>query len=167
MEGKMKKIFRKYSEMDNVSKEDLRLLYVYHVLSEICKKYRRSIGGNEKEKIMRLILNCLDTTNLSVEYVITSILEIVNCQAITIEDLENLETNELVDILFNVDSKPKEKVMLEFMNRGYHCIFLRNRERYFLILTKDSYTDVLTFKNFEEILNNSIEQFLLEKKLYG
>lgn len=162
----MKKVFRKYNEMDNVSKGDLRLLYIYHTLLQICKKYG-NIGINEKEKLMRLILNCLDATTLSVEHIIIRILEVVKCQEITIEDLENLETNELVDILFNVNSGQKGKIILEFMNRGYHCIFFKNKKRYYLTLTKDSYTDVLVFKNIEEILSNSIEQFLLEKKLYG
>lgn len=171
----MKNLLKKYNEMDSEIKENLDLLYIYHLLLSISKEYKDIDLNevNEREKLVQMILKCSYSTNLSIEDIITNILEVLNCQDITIEDLENLEINELLDIIFNVadeetfDEKEDEEIISEFTSRGYYCVFFKNKEQYFLLLIQDSHIDIIVFDNIEEILNNSVEQFLLEKKLYG
>lgn len=171
----MKNLLKKYNEMDNEIKEDLELLYIYHLFLSISKEYDdiNLDEMNDQEKLVQMVLRCSYSTNLSIEDIITNILEVLNCQDITIEDLNNLEINELLDILFNVDSEEisneneGDEIITEFTNRGYYCVFFKNKEQYFLLLIQDSHVDILVFDNIEEILSNSVEQFLLEKKLYG
>ena len=179
----MKNLIKKYSELDNEIKKDLQLLYIYNELLSISEDYEnvKIKDINEKEKIMQIILKCVYCTNISIDDIITNIFEILDCQDITIDDLDKLEIDELLEILFDDDIEVTEvleeseesetsndgEIILEFNCRGYHCIFLKNEDKYFLIMIYGEDTEILIFDSIEEILSNSIEKFLLEKKLYG
>lgn len=176
----MKNLIKKYSELNDEIKDNLHLLYIYNELLSISEYYEnlRIKDIDEREKLMQVILKCVYCTNICIDDIITNIFEVLNCQDITIDDLENLEIDELLEILFDGEIEVTEvfeesetsndgEIILEFTCRGYHCIFLKDDDKYFLILIDGEDAEVLVFNSLEEILSNSIEQFLLEQKLYG
>lgn len=175
----MKNILKKYYELDEESKEVLPFLYMYQELLSAIDNFENITINNmyDEEILMQTIIKCWYSTDLDPINIIDRILTILNCQDITIKDFENLTLDELQELILTEDSDESldetleelkdEEILLEFLCRGYDCIFYNHKDKYYLVLLYDDDVDVLIFNNMQEILGNSIEKFLLEKKLYG
>lgn len=176
----MKNLMKKYYEMDDEVKDDLELLYTYQVLLSIFGEYKdvkiKTIG--ELEKLMQIIQKCMFTTNFSADCIITNILEILNCQDTTINDLEDLEIEDLLEVLFTDDeyedndedcqdeeisnNEENQEIIAEFTYKDYYCIFCQNRDKYLIILNKDEDTDVVVLNSIDEVFNGTLERKLSE-----
>lgn len=176
----MKNLMKKYYEMDDEVKKDLELLYTYQVLLSLFGEYEnikiKTIG--ELEKLMQIIQKCMISTNFSVDCIITNILEILNYQDITINDLDDLELEDLLEVLFTDEEyeendedcqdeetsndKNNQEIIAEFTYKDYYCIFCQNRDKYLIILNKGKDTDVVVLNSIDEIFNGTLERKLSE-----
>lgn len=176
----MKNLIKKYYEMDDEVKKDLELLYTYQVLLSLFGEYEnikiKTIG--ELEKLMQIIQKCMISTNFSVDCIITNILEILNYQDITINDLDDLELEDLLEVLFTDEEyeendedcqdeetsndKNNQEIIAEFTYKDYYCIFCQNRDKYLIILNKGKDTDVVVLNSIDEIFNGTLERKLSE-----
>ena len=174
----MKNILKKYYKLDEETKEVLPFLYMYQELISAIENFPDIKIKNmyDEEILMQTIIKCWYSTDLEVTNIVDKILSILNCQDITIKDFENIELDELLELISDEDDaeilseseiSEDEESVLEFTCRGYHCIFFKEQDKYFLILVNGDDTDILIFNSIEEILGDSIEKFLLEQRLYG
>ena len=169
----MKNILKKYYKLDEETKEVLPFLYMYQELISAIENFPDIKIKNmyDEEILMQTIIKCWYSTDLEVTNIVDKILSILNCQDFTIKDFENIELDELLELISDEDDAEilpeSEESVLEFTCRGYHCIFFKEQDKYFLILVNGDDTDILIFNSIEEILGNSIEKFLLEQRLYG
>lgn len=180
----MKNLMKKYYEMDDEVKKDLELLYTYQVLLSLFGEYEnikiKTIG--ELEKLMQIIQKCMISTNFSADCIITNILEILNYQDITINDLDDLELEDLLEVLFTdekyeendedyqdeeiSDKEDNQEIIAEFTYRDYYCIFCQNRDKYLIILNKGEDTDVIVLNSIDEMFNGTMERKLAELDLH-
>ena len=98
----MKKIMKKYYELDEEVKDDLELLYIYQILSSLFSEYEnvKIYTFEDLDKLIHIIQKCMNVTDFSVDFIITNILEILNLQDVTINDLYDLELEDLLEVLF-------------------------------------------------------------------
>lgn len=180
----MKNLMKKYYEMDDEVKKDLELLYAYQVLLSLFGEYEnikiKTIG--ELERLMQIIQKCMISTNFSADCIITNILEILNYQDITINDLDDLELEDLLEVLFTddeyeendedyqdeeiSDKEDNQEIIAEFTYKDYYCIFCQNRDKYLIILNKGEDTDVIVLNSIDEIFNGTMERKLAELDLH-
>ena len=76
----MKKIMKKYYELDEEVKDDLELLYIYQILSSLFSEYEnvKIYTFEDLDKLIHIIQKCMNVTDFSVDFIITNILEILN-----------------------------------------------------------------------------------------
>lgn len=176
----MKDLLKKYYEMDSKARNDLEVLYIYHVFLALLEGYDMAKEKLKKikdiEKLIQIVQKCINFTDFSIDYIVKNIIVTINCQDVNIEDLENLTIEELIEVLFvnNNDESEKEdnklkedgKIIAEFNYNGYYCVFCKNKNKYLLILIKNEDIDVITFDKVEEIFYSSIDKKIMELKLY-
>lgn len=173
----MKNLIKKYYELNNETKVDFEQLYIYHKFTSILNNYKNIDlkDISEQEKVLKLISKCNSLVDFSLDTIINQILITLNNPDITVDDLEELDTDELLDIIFSEDTTSSEtienpdsqEIIAEFLYREYYCIFCKNKEKYILILLSEDSIDTITFKNLDAIFNDTIDKLLLEKRLYG
>lgn len=177
----MKNLMKKYYEMDDNVKKDLELLYIYQILVSTFGEYENikinTIG--ELEKLIQIIQNCMIMTDFSVDFIITNILEILDSQDISINDLDELEIDDLLELIF-IDKEEKyedsqdeiskdnekQEIIAEFNYGKYYCIFCQNKDKYLVILNKNKYTSVIVLNSIDEIFNGTFEKKLVELDWY-
>lgn len=173
----MENLIKKYYELNNEIKVDFEQLYIYHKFTTLLNNYK-NIGLkdiNEQEKILKLISKCNSLVDFSLDTIINQLLITLNGPDITVEDLEELDTDELLDIIFSEDTTSSEtlenpesqEIIAEFIYRQYYCIFCKNKEKYILILLAEDSIETVSFNSLEDIFNDTIDKILLEKRLYG
>lgn len=180
----MKNLIKKYYEMDDEVKDDLEILYTYQILLSLFGEYENvkinTIG--ELEKLMQIIQKCMITTDFSVDYIITNILEILEMQDVSINDLYNLEIDELQEILFSADEDEndkncqdkeipinetnKQEIIAEFTYKNYYCIFCQNKDKYLVIINKGEDTNVIVLNSINEMFDGTLDEKLSELNLH-
>ena len=113
--------------------------------------------------------------DFSLDTIINRLLITLSGTDITVEDLEKLDTDELLEIIFSEDTTSSEtlenpesqEIIAEFIYREYYCIFCKNKEKYILILLAEDSIETISFNSLEDIFNDTIDKLLLDKRLYG
>lgn len=155
----MKEIIKKYYKLDDETKEMLEALYMLNELECTMGDYENvkidTLG--DEEIILSIAMNCTYLTNLGPNEIIKRLLEILNCRDITINDLNELDSDELIELMQNVDDEINEnldnlKIVAEFIYRGLFCVLLKDNEKYILTYEKDDDARVLIFNTIEELL---------------
>lgn len=173
----MKNLVKKYYELNNEIKVDFEQLYIYHKFTTMLNNYK-NIGLkdiNEQERILQLISKCNSLVDFSLDTIINQLLITLSGPDITVEDLEKLDTDELIEVIFSEDTTSSEtlenpesqEIIAEFIYRQYYCIFCKNKEKYILILLAEDSIETVSFNSLEDIFNDTIDKILLEKRLYG
>ena len=170
----MKNLIKKYYEINSEHKVDYEQLYIYHKFISLLNNYKTVTfkDVSEQERVYQLILKCTSFADLSVDTIINRLLETLSIADITIEDLEKLSTDELLEIIFfenttSTEDTESQEVIAEFVYRNYYCIFCKNKNKYILILLSEDKIETLSFNSLEEIFNDTIDKILLEQRLYG
>lgn len=165
----MKSILKKYYEIDKETKEILPFLYMYHELLETKDNYEniKIKDMYDEEILMQTIIKCWYATNLDTTNIVDRLLNILNCEDITMNELEDLSIEELEELMCDEEVIQASNIISEFTYRGFYCIFYRSGEKYLLILNKDGKSEVVAFNQFEDIFSAVITNKLLEERLYG
>lgn len=84
----MKRILKKYYEMNDNEKADIRDLCILHELEEQLSKYEDlGLDIADEEIIFEQIKNILTYSNIKDSEIISRLLELLKCRDITIEDI--------------------------------------------------------------------------------
>lgn len=158
----MKNIIKRYYELDDETKELLEPLYMFHELESSMDDYENVEINNlgDEESILEIAICCSYLTNLGSDVIIRRILEILNCRDISINDLKELESDELIELLQNTDDDINTaKIITEFTFNNLFCVLLKDKEKYILTYQKNN-TDsrVLIFNNLEQLLSIIIQR---------
>lgn len=166
----MKKIINIYHKLDNKTKDILEPLYILKELEDSLKDLNTikvSVSIDE-ERFLELAMSCLYLTNLGADKIVIKILEIIINTEMTLEDLHELDTEELKDIMEsdedNVDENEDEKekeIITEFFYKGLFCVLVKDKGKYILVYDEDGNTTSLIFNNLEEILSIIIHRDLV------
>ena len=168
----MRNIFKKYYEMSNDTKEMLAELYMIHEFENLILEYENLdlSSMKDEETIVKIAIECWYYSNIDGGEIIRRILEILNCRDITIEDLDNNDTEYLIDLITEEKTDFKEYlnkniILSEFVYKNYKCAFFRDGTRLILTFEKNDYVEVCIFNTFEEILCFVIDNKLDLKKI--
>lgn len=163
----MRNIFKKYFKMSDNTKENLGELYMLHELECLLEEYEdiniSSIA--DEETILKVAIECWYYSNIDGGEIIKRILDILNCRDITIEDLDNIEIDELIELITEDETDFKKElkktvILSEFIYKDLKCAFFRDGSRLILTFEKNNNVEVCIFNTFEEILC-----FIIDNKL--
>ena len=96
----MKKILKKYYEMNDNEKDDIEDLCILHELEEQLENYEDlGLDIADEEVIFEEIKNILPYSNIKHSEIISRLLELLRCRDITIDDIAGTPTEELIQLI--------------------------------------------------------------------
>lgn len=167
----MKSVFKKYYEMPDSTKEMLAELYMINELENLIPEYKdiSILSIKDEEIIVKVAIECWYYSNIDGGEIIRRILDILNCRDITIDDLAQIDTEYLIDLITDDETDFKEQpikniILSEFIYKNYKCAFFRDNTRLILTFEKNNHVEVCIFNTFEEILCFVIDNKIDSKK---
>ena len=139
-------IFEKYNRLTDEEKEDLEDLYIVHQLyKQLEKNNIVDLTKLEYKILFNKAKECFKFSNIDVREIIKRMLEILKCVDKTINDIDDLELEELVDLISNKDSdfkdiEPKKDILFAITTAKFYCLLLKYEGQYMLICEKDNGT---------------------------
>lgn len=156
---KMKNLFKKYYELSEEMKEILPNLYILHELESLLSEYENItiISTKDKEIIIKVVLECWYYSNIDGGEVIRRILDMLNCRSITIDELLEIDTEALINLITEEETDFKEIsnkniIISEFTYKNLKCAFFKDGTKLILTFERDNCVEVCIFNSFEEIL---------------
>ena len=168
----LKPIIKKYYELDDENKDLLYPMYLFHELENQLNEAETidiyTIA--DEEKILNIAIDCSYITDLDGQEIIRRLLEILKCRDIEIDDILELTSEELKELILDINDKSNcnndaIQVIKKFIYKDSFCVFYKYENRYFLAFDEGEDVNVIIFNNIEEILGNLIDSYLaLDKK---
>lgn len=160
----MKRILKKYYELDKESKELLPFLYMYQELQSSLEEHENIKINNmyEEEILLQTLIKCWYSTNLDAKDIIDKLLEAVECQGIEILKFKEFDIDELKAI---VDYNPR--IIEEFDYEGHHCILYKTDEKYLLDMIQGEEFDRLNFKSLAPMLHKLLKYHFSTRESAG
>lgn len=163
----MKKILKKYYEMNDNEKDDIEDLCILHELEGQLVDYEDlGLDIADEEVIFEEVKNILPYSNIKHSEIISRLLELLRCRDITIDDIVGTATEELIQLITEDTGEFKDtkyEIIKEFSCGLYYCVFIRQGEKFILIFEKDNISHVEMFNSFESILRYVIKNILLSE----
>ena len=192
----MNDLIIKYYGINKKTREEMDLIYAYHVLTDKLKnKYERmSIPIVELEDLMQIIQRCTELTDYSMDCIVDNILEVINCKDISITELKGLTDDELLEVLFYEyeeqeedefedeeieEQQTKEKnveeiqetqiiqgVLTEFCFEDYYCILCAFKDKYIVILMNSNCVRGIVLNSVEGAFDGTLARKLRDLEFY-
>lgn len=163
----MKKILKKYYEMSDNEKANIRDLCILHELEEQLVNYEDlGLDIADEEIIFEQTKALLACSHIKHSEIISRLLELLRCNHISIDDIIGTSTEELLELITkeNKDLKNTEyEILKEFSCGLYYCVFVKQGKKFILFFEKNNNSHVEMFNNFEEILRYVIKNILLSE----
>lgn len=165
----MKNIIKKYYEMDDETKEMLEALYMFNELETTMEDYENvNMNLGEEEALLEIAMQCTYLTNFGPDEIIKRLLQILNGRDITVDDLKELESDEVIELMQNVDDNITEneddlEIVKQFVYDGLFCLLLKTNDKYILICEKDNNAKVVIFNDIEQLLSILTQVDMLSK----
>jgi len=162
----MKNIIKKYYKLDEETKEMLEALYMFNELETTAEDFEDVSIYNirDKEIFLDIAMNCTYLTDLGPDKIVRRLLEILSCRDITLEDINELDTDTLVELMEGSDDESKEsnsKIITEFIYKDLFCLLLKSNDKYILTYLQENDIRRLVFNSLEEILAIIIQRDLI------
>lgn len=155
----MRNIIKKYYKLDDETKDMLEALYMFNELETTAEDFE-DVGIyniRDKEIFLDIAMNCTYLTNLGPDKIVKRLLEILSCRDITLDNINELDTDELIELMEIEDEDDTIKEDLEIVNQfiynGFFCLLLKDNNKYILITEKNNNSKVITFNNIEQLLS--------------
>lgn len=187
----MKNLLKKYYMLDDETKDDLEMLYIYQKVTQIGEEYPNIRINNlsEMEKLMQIIVKCIVCSGYGIDDIVTNIYETLSCRDITILDLDNLDIDNLLEILFNdIDDEEYEDYEEESeyddfedepeysgkpsINNYEHiadirfedsfCICYKQNKKYIINQINGETGNIIVFDSFEDIIRDVLRTHIEE-----
>ena len=176
----MKNLLTKYYNLDDETKEMLPFLYMYNELLASIDDYEdvEITSLADEEIIMNVIMKCWYSMNMDPLDIVHNLLSILDCQDISIKDLENQDIDSLKELMGyeeiieteetgeTTETTETSEIINDFKYKGYYCVLCSCRDKFLLILNNDDKSDVLIFDSMKNALSPIIDRHLIEKSLY-
>ena len=162
----MRNIIKKYYKLDEETKEMLEALYMFNELETTAEDFE-DVGIyniRDKEIFLDIAMNCTYLTDLGPDKIVRRLLEILSCRDITLEDMNELDTDTLVELMEGSDDESKEsnsKIITDFIYKDLFCLLLKSNDKYILTYIKENDIRRLVFNSLEEILAIIIQRDLI------
>lgn len=162
----MRNIIKKYYKLDEETKEMLEALYMFNELETTAEDFE-DVGIyniRDKEIFLDIAMNCTYLTDLGSDKIVRRLLEILSCRDITLEDMNELDTDTLVELMEGSDDESKEinsKIITDFIYKDLFCLLLKSNDKYILTYIKENDIRRLVFNSLEEILAIIIQRDLI------
>ncbi len=162
----MRNIIKKYYKLDEETKEMLEALYMFNELETTAEDFEDVSIYNirDKEIFLDIAMNCTYLTDLGPDKIVRRLLEILSCRDITLEDMNELDTDTLVELMEGSDDESKEsnsKIITEFIYKDLFCLLLKSNDKYILTYLQENDIRRLVFNSLEEILAIIIQRDLI------
>jgi len=162
----MRNIIKKYYKLDEETKEMLEALYMFNELETTAEDFEDVSIYNirDKEIFLDIAMNCTYLTDLGPDKIVRRLLEILSCRDITLEDINELDTDTLVELMEGSDDESKEsnsKIITEFIYKDLFCLLLKSNDKYILTYLQENDIRRLVFNSLEEILAIIIQRDLI------
>ncbi len=160
----MKDIIKKYYKLDDEIKEDLYVLNMFHEIESLLEEYEDTdiISIADEEKLLEVALACSVLTTLDASEIVKRLLEVLNCQDVSIIDFEELDASEILELITNTEDENTSEPIEVFINNGNLRIFTKQGERYIIAYQNGDKHKVLGFKDTEELIAKIIDNDILE-----
>ena len=155
----MKNIIKKYYEMDDETKEMLEALYMFHELESTMEDYENvNMSLGDEETLLEIAMCCTYLTNFGPDEIIKRLLQILDCRDITVNDIRELESDELTELMQNLDDDIIEdendlEIVKQFVYDDLFCLLLKDNYKYILVCEKNNNAKVVIFNDIEQLLS--------------
>lgn len=170
----MKNLFNKYYELSKQTKEILPNLYILHELESLLSEYENIniISTKDKEIIIKVALECWYYSNIDGGEVVRRILDKLNCRSITIDELLEFDTEDLINLITEEEKDFKEIsnkniIISEFTYKNLKCAFFKDSTKLILTFERNNCVEVCIFNSFEEILCHIIDDRLKVQNVFS
>lgn len=162
-------IFKKYNNLTDEQKNDLEDLYIIHQLYKKLEEYKDlGLTNTDKEIVFNKVKECLKLSNINIMEIITRLFEMLECIDITIYNINDLETDEIIELLSETEkdfkTKVKKKDILFAINTNrFYCFLIRYDTQYMLVCEKEDGTQYQRkFKTLFDLAYYISRKFLQE-----
>ena len=190
----MNDLIVKYYGINKKTREEMDLIYAYHVLTyKLENQYKRmAVPIAELEDLMKIIQRCTELTDYCMDTIVENILEVINCKDISIAELKGLTDDELLEVLFyefeeqedeeiegqqtektkekNVEEKQEtpiiQGVLTEFCFEDYYCILCALKDKYIVILMNSNCVRGIVLNSVEEAFDGTLARKLRDLEFY-
>lgn len=176
----MKNLLTKYYNLDDETKEMLPFLYMYNELLASIDDYENVeiTSLADEEILMNTIMKCWYSMNMDPLDIVHNLLSILDCQDVSIKDLETLEIDYLKELMGyeeiidteetteTTKTTEKSEIFDEFEYKGYYCVLCSCKDKFLLILNNGDNSDVLIFDSMKNALKPTIDRHIIDKYLY-
>lgn len=162
----IKKIIKEYYKLNEETKERLEALYMLNELETTMDDYGDIDIYNmrDKEIFLDIAMNCTYLTDLGPDKIVKRLLEILSCRDITLEDINELDTDTLIELMEDSEDESKEsnsQLITEFIYKNLVCLLIKSNNKYILAYIKENEVRRLVFNSLEEILSIIIQRDLI------
>ena len=143
------------AEVEAKSKEAKALYEAYQKSASGLSTEQRT--AKEEEIIAKSAIEYWYYSNIDGGEIVARILNLLECEEITIEDLETMEFDDLKELISEdkadfEENTCKDVILSNFIYKDYNCVFFKDKERLILTFEKNNDVDVCIFNSLEEML---------------
>lgn len=162
----MKDIIKKYYKLDDETREDLYALYMFHEIEALLDDYEDTdiVSIADEEKLLEAAMACSLLTTLDASEIIKRLLEVLNCQDVSIIDFEELDASEILDLITETQDENTINPIEVFVERGNLRILTKENGKYILTYQNGDDTKVLVFNNIKELVSKIVDNDIIEDK---
>ena len=166
----MRNILKKYSNMSDEEREDLEGLYIMDLVQDTMAETSIYINCKSIETLVNIIKELLEYANIPIKELINRIFKIIDAPDKSVDDIEILEIDDLIELLTEKDDDfdciyMDWDVIREFDYEDYKCSLSTNGDKYVIIYKQDDKANVLIFNNYEDMLCSLIDYSILREQL--
>lgn len=161
----MKNVLKKYYSLDNETRELLPQLYMYDAFLDVSKEHTNLEIESfaDEETLLQIGMKCWYSMEMDPLNIMENLLSILECQDITIEDLEELDIDGLKEIFAY---QKAINVIDVFGYDGYTCALLKNDDGFTLHFGNEEGHDKINLDSLRQPLSEVIKEYIVNKCLY-
>lgn len=166
----MKNILKKYYKLSDEEREDLENFYILDSILNTMADTTIYINPKSLETLVDIVKELLVYANIPLEDLIDRIFKIIDAPDKSIDDIEKIEIDELIELLTEKDDDfdciyMDWEVIKEFEYNDFKCSLTTNGDKYVIIYEKDDNAHVMIFNNYEDLLCSLIDYNILREQL--
>ena len=156
--------------MSDEEREDLEGLYIMDLVQDTMAETSIYINCKSIETLVNIIKELLEYANIPIKELINRIFKIIDAPDKSVDDIEILEIDDLIELLTEKDDDfdciyMDWDVIREFDYEDYKCSLSTNGDKYVIIYKQDDKANVLIFNNYEDMLCSLIDYSILREQL--
>lgn len=166
----MRNILDKYSNMSDEERESLEDLYILDLIQNAMADTNIYINFKSIESLVGIVKDLLEYANISLYELINRIFKILDVPDKSVDDIEELEFEELIDLLSEKDDDfdcpyMNYEVIREFEYNDFKCSLTTNGDKYVIIYEKDGKAHLMIFSKYEDMLCSLIDYNMLREQV--